>query len=123
MRSLNARTAFSLAAALGAAAALVILGFAAQGPPAQAPPPPSPPAAEGQAPAQEPGAAATPAPELPRIIRVVCTDRLCGNCDGKCRKESGHVAVDKKGHCACTPTEGSPLDRAVRQAYEKRPPQ
>ena len=36
---------------------------------------------------------------------------------------TGHVAVDKKGHCACTPTDGSALDRAVRQAYERRPPQ
>ena len=60
---------------------------------------------------------------LPRIIRTVCTDHVCGGCDGKCRKSSGHVAVDKKGHCACTPTGGSALDRAIRQAYEKRPPQ
>jgi len=53
----------------------------------------------------------------------VCTDRVCGGCDGKCRKSSGHVAVDKKGHCACTPTEGSPLDKATRQAYEKQRPE
>ena len=64
-----------------------------------------------------------PAPEpLPRIIRVVCTDHICGHCDGKCHRESGHVAIDKKGHCACTPTEGSALDRATREAYEKKPP-
>jgi len=60
---------------------------------------------------------------LPRIIRVVCTDRICGNCDGKCHKNSGHVAIDKKGHCACTPAEGSPLDQATRQAYQKNQPQ
>ena len=71
-----------------------------------------------------PGAAAEPPPApLPRVIRTVCTDRICGNCDGKCHKNSGHVAVDKKGHCACTPTEGSPLDRATRQAYERSQPQ
>jgi hypothetical protein len=69
-----------------------------------------------------PAPEATPAP-LPRIIRVVCTDKICGNCDGKCHKNSGHVAIDKKGHCACTPTEGSPLDEATRRAYEKNPPQ
>ena len=87
-------------------------------------------------PAAQPGPASTPAPEAspspapgpaeeppPRIIRTVCTDHVCGGCDGRCRKSSGHVAVDKKGHCACTPTDGSPLDRAIRQAYEKRPPQ
>lgn len=61
--------------------------------------------------------------ELPRIVRTVCTDRVCGGCDGKCRKSTGHVAIDKKGHCACTPADGSALDRAIRQAYERRPPQ
>lgn len=105
-------------------------GKESDAPPAPAPSPvpeaPAPPA-PGATPA--PGASpAPPAPEAspappPRIIRVVCTDKICGNCDGKCHKNSGHVAVDKKGHCACTPTEGSPLDRATRDAYEKRPPQ
>ncbi len=57
-----------------------------------------------------------------KVIRVVCTDHICGNCDGRCHRDSGHVAVDKKGHCACTPTEGSDLDRATRDAYEKDPP-
>jgi hypothetical protein len=57
-----------------------------------------------------------------KVIRVVCTDHICGNCDGRCHRHSGHVAVDKKGHCACTPTEGSDLDRATRDAYEKNPP-
>ena len=53
----------------------------------------------------------------PKIVRVVCTDHICGNCDGRCHRKSGHVAVDKRGHCACTPTEGSPLDIATRDAY------
>jgi len=70
----------------------------------------------------QPEASPTPAP-LPRIIRTVCTDRICGNCDGKCHKNSGHVATDKKGHCACTPAEGGALDQATRQAYEKNQPQ
>lgn len=60
---------------------------------------------------------------LPRIIRTVCTDHICGGCDGKCHRNSGHVAVDKRGHCACTPTEGSALDRATRQAYAKNQPE
>ena len=64
----------------------------------------------------------SPAEESPRVVRVVCTDHICGNCDGKCHRKSGHVAVDKKGHCACTPTEGGVLDLATRQAYEKNPP-
>ncbi len=89
---------------------------------------PAPQASPSPAPSATPqegqGAPATPQEEpLPRIIRTVCTDHVCGGCDGKCRKTSGHVAVDKKGHCACTPTEGSSLDRAIRQAYERRPPQ
>ncbi len=67
-------------------------------------------------------APAAPAEAPPRIIRVVCTDHICGHCDGKCHKESGHVAVDKKGHCACTPTEGSALDKATRDSYEKNQP-
>jgi len=84
--------------------------------------------AQGAPPAPEasPSPAPSPAPQEeppPRIIRTVCTDHVCGGCDGKCRKTSGHVAIDKKGHCACTPAEGSALDRAVRQAYERRPPQ
>jgi hypothetical protein len=93
---------------------------ASPAPAAQASPAPSPAAEAPPAPAPQ----ASPAPaELPRIIRVVCTDRICGNCDGKCHKNSGHVAIDKKGHCACTPTEGGPLDEATRRAYEKNPPQ
>jgi len=70
------------------------------------------------------GKETAPADEpLPRIIRTVCTDHICGGCDGKCHLKSGHVAIDKKGHCACTPTEGSALDRATRQAYAKNQPE
>jgi hypothetical protein len=57
-----------------------------------------------------------------KVIRVVCTDHICGNCDGRCHRDSGHVAIDKRGHCACTPTEGSELDRATRDAYRKNQP-
>lgn len=83
-------------------------------------------------PATSPGAAGAPqvaagtpaaGEELPRIVRTVCTDRVCGGCDGKCRATSGHVAIDKKGRCCCTPTDGSALDRAIRQAYQRHPPQ
>jgi len=107
-----------LAAALGAVALLIV--FLLGGRPAtgaseiQEPPPDA-----AQEPPPQP---APPAEPAPRIIRVVCTDRICGNCDGKCHKDSGHVAVDKKGHCSCTPTEGGALDRATRDAYEKNPP-
>ena len=77
----------------------------------------------GPATAADPGAAeALPAPETLKIVRVVCTDHICGNCDGKCHRKGGHVAVDKKGHCACTPTEGGALDRATRAAYADDPP-
>lgn len=73
--------------------------------------------------AADPGAAdAPPAGETLKIVRVVCTDHICGNCDGQCHRNSGHVAVDKKGHCACTPTEGGALDRATRAAYADDPP-
>jgi hypothetical protein len=84
-----------------------------------APPPVAPPAEAAPAPPAAPAVG----PELPpRIIRVVCTDHICGHCDGKCHKDSGHVAIDKKGHCACTPTEGSALDVATRDAYAKNQP-
>jgi len=87
-------------------------------------PSPAPPGGTPAAPPAAPEATTSPvAPALPRIIRTVCTDHVCGGCDGKCRATTGHVAIDKKGHCACTPTEGSDLDRAVRQAYERHPPQ
>lgn len=103
---------------------------AAQDPPAPAAPQDPPAATVGAAtpaPAEQaspsPAPSASPAPELPRVIRVVCTDHICGGCDGRCSRRGGHVAVDKKGHCACTPTEGSALDRAIRAAYEKKQPQ
>jgi hypothetical protein len=100
-------------------------GIRADTPPAPepGPPPRETPAADGTAPAAPETAAAPAAGAPPRIIRIVCTDRICGNCDGKCHRDSGHVAVDKKGHCACTPFEGSDLDRATRDAYARRPPQ
>jgi hypothetical protein len=53
----------------------------------------------------------------PRIVRWVCNDRICGGCDGQCSRH-GHVATHKDGHCACTPKEGSPLDEAIRKAFE-----
>jgi hypothetical protein len=96
---------------------------AAPAPPApQATPAPQPSSAPAASPSPPEGTAAA-AEELPRIVRTVCTDHVCGGCDGKCRKSTGHVAIDKKGHCACTPTEGSALDRAIRAAYERRPSQ
>ena len=125
--------AAALASALGAATARTQGAPAPSASPTPAPSPapspdpsPSPvpvtsPEASG-APQAAPGAAAA-GEALPRIVRTVCTDRVCGGCDGKCRATSGHVAVDKKGHCCCTPTDGSALDRAIRQAYERRPPQ
>jgi hypothetical protein len=134
---------WAVAAAMSVAALVAVMAVAgwgtagAQEPPQPAPhpspqqepakeTPPAPPAGEtpaaAPAAAPEAGAVPAPAPEAPRIIRVVCTDHICGNCDGKCHKNGGHVAVDKKGHCACTPTEGSALDRATRDAYAKSQP-
>ncbi len=136
MRKRAGRNAFLVSAVL--AAALVLVGIAARGAepsatPAAQPTPapqPTPPSSPAPTPASFPPAVPAPSssPEpaaapLPRIVRVVCTDRICGNCDGKCHKNSGHVAIDKKGHCACTPAEGSPLDQATRQAYQKNQPQ
>jgi len=120
-RSPSSRTVAPLIAAAAALFALVLV-VAGETPAKQDPP--APPPAKGSDAPPAPEASPTPPVEPPpRIIRVVCTDKICGNCDGKCHKNSGHVAIDKKGHCACTPTEGSPLDRATRDAYEKRPPQ
>ena len=105
--------AVALAGVLAAAAART------EGSPAPSPDPsPSPVPAVSPEPAGAPPAGE----ELPRIIRTVCTDRVCGGCDGKCCASSGHVAVDKKGRCCCTPTDGSALDRAIRQAYQRHPP-
>jgi hypothetical protein len=108
------------------AIAVLLLVVTASAAPTAPQPSPSPQPSPAPASTPAPEASPSPAPQeepLPRIVRTVCTDHVCGACDGKCRKTSGHVAVDKKGHCACTPTEGSALDRAVRQAYERRPPQ
>ena len=58
--------------------------------------------------------------EMPKVVRWVCTDRICGHCDGQCSRRKGHVAVSRRGHCACTPEEGSPLDQAIRKAYRAR---
>jgi hypothetical protein len=118
---------FRIGAFAWAVAVLLLVASASNAAPAAPPSPQASPApASTPAPEASPSPAPSPAPQEeppPRIIRTVCTDHVCGGCDGKCRKTSGHVAVDKKGHCACTPTDGSALDRAVRQAYERRPPQ
>ncbi len=55
-----------------------------------------------------------------KIVRWVCTDRICGGCDGACSGRGGHVAVSHRGHCACTPGEGGRLDQAIRKAFEDR---
>jgi hypothetical protein len=124
MREGTIGRAVLLAASLTAVLLLSLSGPAAQAPPPAPTPPPAsadgPPPADAAQPTEAPPVVAPEAP--PRIIRVVCTDHLCGHCDGKCHKESGHVAVDKKGHCACTPTEGSALDTAIRQAHARNPP-
>jgi len=128
-----------LLAAMCAVATLAVMTVAGRLPIGAQEPPPAPgtqpapdaqpapgtPAEPGTPPAAEnaPRAARAIGPEMPpRIIRVVCTDHICGHCDGKCHKDSGHVAIDKKGHCACTPTEGSALDVATRDAYAKNQP-
>jgi hypothetical protein len=92
-------------------------------PPSEPAPPAAPPAGNAPAVQNAPPAPHALGPDMPpRIIRVVCTDHICGHCDGKCHKDSGHVATDKKRHCACTPTEGSALDVATRDAYAKNQP-
>lgn len=58
--------------------------------------------------------------ERPKVIRRVCTDRICGGCDGQCTKADGHVALSRRGHCACTPDEGSALDQATRQSFREQ---
>jgi hypothetical protein len=139
MRVLGRVVSVRTGAAACAAAVLIVIamaGAASGGLPAGASPAPqaSPSPSPAPQPSPSPPATASPQEETaapsvpqeeppPRIIRTVCTDHVCGGCDGKCRKNGGHVAVDKKGHCACTPAEGGALDRAIRQAYERRPPQ
>lgn len=121
---------FRAAAILGLASSGILAAFLlAQDTPPPAPPPsPSPaeqPAGETQPlpPSATPAGPPNPREKPPKIVRVVCTDHICGHCDGKCHRNGGHVAVDKNGHCACTPDEGSALDRATRDAYEKKQPQ
>ena len=65
---------------------------------------------------------ARPTPTL-SVVRPVCTDNVCGGCDGLCHDAAGvendHVSVRKNGHCACTPRPGGGLDRAIREAYQR----
>ena len=76
-------------------------------PPAENPPKSSKPEKEKKA----------KAPQGPKVVRWVCTDLICGGCDGEC-SHHGHVATHKDGHCACTPKEGGALDQAIRKAFE-----
>ena len=58
-----------------------------------------------------------------KVVRVACTDNLCGGCDGRCHDREGvqydHVTVRKNGHCSCTPKKGGELDRVTRDAYRR----
>lgn len=51
-----------------------------------------------------------------KVVRWVCTDHLCGGCDGQCSRH-GHVATSRDGHCACTPRSDGELDQAIRKAF------
>ena len=112
------RTLLAIFLLAGAFASLA--GVMAQsGGSAPAPPPPAP----GEGKAAAPGNPTEPeskpkakGPAGPKIVHWVCTDRICGGCDGQCSRH-GHVAVSRGGHCACTPTEGSTLDQAIRKAF------
>ena len=85
---------------------------------------PNPPAGSAAAPAPA-GKAAEPAGEKKepkekkelKVVRWVCTDRICGGCDGQCSRH-GHVATSREGHCACTPRPDGELDKAIRKAFE-----
>lgn len=55
----------------------------------------------------------------PKAVHWVCTDHVCGGCDGQCPRYEDHVAVSRRGRCACTPREGSGLDRAIRKAFHE----
>lgn len=90
-----------------AAGALALSQTASQAPPSSNPAQKAQPSQKKKA-AEEAG---------PKIVRWVCTDRICGGCDGNCSRH-GHVATDKAGHCACTPNEGSALDKAIRKAFQ-----
>jgi hypothetical protein len=58
-----------------------------------------------------------------KVVRVACTDNVCGGCDGRCHDREGvqydHVTVRKNGHCTCTPRKGGELDRVLRDAYNR----
>ena len=58
-----------------------------------------------------------------KVVRVACTDNVCGACDGLChdreRVQYDHVTVRKNGHCSCTPKKGGELDRVTREAYRR----
>ena len=58
-----------------------------------------------------------------KVVRVACTDNVCGGCDGRCHDREGvqydHLTVRKNGHCSCTPKKGSELDRVTRDAYNR----
>ena len=111
MAPMRGRSLFILL--LGALILTSLAGVMAQTPTgAGAPPPASP-----QAPPAEARKAGKEEEQAPKVVRWVCTDHLCGGCDGTCSR-SGHVAVSRKGHCACTPTPGSKLDEAIRKAFE-----
>ena len=77
--------------------------------PPATPPSQTPPAGEAEKPRQEVAE--------PKIVRWVCTDHVCGGCDGACSR-NGHVAVSRGGHCACTPRAGDKLDQAIRKAFQ-----
>jgi hypothetical protein len=106
-----------LAILLLAGAFASLAGVMAQ---SSAPPPAPPGEAKPGAPAQSQTGpnqkSKAKVPAGPKIVRWVCTDRICGGCDGGCSRH-GHVAVSGGGHCACTPTEGSALDQAIRKAF------
>ena len=105
--------------ALSLARVLAQTGGSEATPPAaeKAEPPRSTPPPSGGRPDRKAGREAEKAP---KVVRWVCTDRICGHCDGQCSRQKGHVAVSRRGHCACTPEEGSALDQAIHKAYRAR---
>ncbi len=58
-----------------------------------------------------------------KVVRVACTDNVCGGCDGRCHDREGvqydHLTVRKNGHCSCAPKKGGELDRVTREAYSR----
>ncbi len=110
------RTRSPILLLLGALALTSLASVMAQTGGAAAPPPAPSQAAPPAEPKKKEQAKEKKAEE-PKIVRWVCTDHLCGGCDGKCSR-SGHVAVSRKGHCACTPTPGGKLDEAIQKAFE-----